>query len=226
MQNPEQQIDDYQEQIFWDIVTLLNSRLQLLKELSSSNLATEWTMGALAGLHRTIYYSLFDNLIVTLAWLFSNKNVDKRSLFWYLKQVRNNCKKFSKDEIDTQLAEIEKVRDEISKITTMRDQWIAHRDSSAFNNREEFLEENEIEIRDLETLVNLAESIIDAHFGEFKDCEVDFTLPSNDFKDVINGLKQLHELVFFLNEFDISFGKPDFEDHITQARKNLTLFNY
>lgn len=220
MQNPQSRIDDYQEQVYKDVVFLLNSRLSLLKQLNADENRILWAM-AFGGTFYVFNNSLFDNLVVTLSWLFSDR--EQRSLIWYLKQVKEHSQIFSKAEIDAQLKLIENAAETIEKLKTRRDKWIAHRDASASNNRDKFLKENKIEIEDFERLVNLAEEIIQEHFGRFQTAEVDFELPANDINDLARCISQRQELLLFLGEFDISIRKDNFMERIIQARKNLSI---
>lgn len=223
MQDPVKQISEYQDQSFSDIVFLLNSRFSLLKQLSERANQKVWRIAVIFGLLHTIYNALFDSLIVTLAWLYSKKLTDKRSLIWYLNQVKDNSKAFTKDEIDDQLNEIETHNDRILKIKNLRDKWITHRDPNAFNNRDQFLGENNLKIEDFEVLITLAEKIINKHFGRFQATEADFSLPSNDITDLARIINERNELLYFLEEFDIAKNKIDADERIELARKKLAL---
>lgn len=221
MQNPQSQFDAHLNQTFQDIVFLLRSRIELLKQLSADENQILWSMGAIFGIFYVVHQSLLDNLIVTLSWLFSKR--DNKSLIWYLNQVREHSASFSRDEIDEQLNQIDALEDTIERVKTVRDKCTVHRDPNAVNNREKFLTENKLELADFENLINLAERIINCHFGRFQDTTLDFGLPSNDVGALARCLEQRAELLRFLEEFDISNKKPDFVERILCARKNLSI---
>lgn len=211
---------DYQDKIYQVAVFLLNPRLALLKQLNADENKILWSIAAFYGIFSVFYQSVFDSLIVTLAWLFSEK--EDRGLIWYLNQVKMHSKVFSPDEIDAQLKEIKNNEEIINKIKTIRDKWIAHRDAAPFNDPDKFLKANEIRMEDLESLVGLAEGIIQEHFGRFRDTHVDFELPATDVNDLARCMTQRNAFLKFLEEFDFAKRTPDYMETVSQARKKLS----
>jgi hypothetical protein len=210
---------DYQDKIYQVAIFLINPRLALLKQLNDGENKVLWSIAAFHGIFTVFYQSVFDSLIVTLSWLFSQKA--DRGLIWYLNQVKVHSKVFSKDEIDAQLKQIQDAEETIKKILIIRDKWIAHRDAAPFNNPDKFLEENEITIEDLEKLVNLAERIIQEHFGKFQDTFVEFELPSTNLDDLTRCMIQRNGFLNFLEKYDIGKRNPDYLERVSQARKKL-----
>ncbi|CAN5231976.1 hypothetical protein BH10ACI1_BH10ACI1_04750 [soil metagenome] len=186
MQNPEEELKQYRQQIYKDVVFLMKTRLKLLKEFADGKNKLVWK-SPLGSLSSVLWDSLFDNLIVTLSWLYSSASRDKRSLIWYINKVKEYTDKFSDDEIKDQFGKIEEVADIIKKVKTVRDSWVGHRDPLAFNNPEFFLQDYEINLNELETLIRIAEEIINKHFGRFEDTEVDFDLPINGIEIMAKG---------------------------------------
>ena len=198
MQNPEQELKKYRDQIYLDIIFLLNTRLKLLKEFSERKNDILWTM-AVGGLSETFYRSLADNLVTTLSWIFSESKNDKRSLRWYLNQVKENVAGV-KDEIDKQLEKLDSVNDIVDRIKTVRDKWVAHRDPIAFNNPNDFLEKINISFEDFESLIKLVEEITNEHFEWFDDTSVDFDLPINGIEIMAKGEKARLALIDFARD--------------------------
>ncbi len=220
MQNPEEELKKYRRQIYKDGVFLMNTRFRFLKEFTDNNNRVIWE-NPLGGLSSIFYDSLFDNLIVTLSWLYSESKQDKRSLIWYLNQIKANTKKFSDEEIDEQLGKINEVKNIIEKIHIVRSKWIVHRDPIAFNNPKDFLESNEVSLQDFETLIKLAQEIINEHFGRFEDTEVDFDLPVIGIDGLVWGEKARRDLLYFIEEIDLSGGKADSEERKNKAIESL-----
>ena len=220
MQNPEEELRQYRQQIYKDVVFLMNTRLKLLKEFTDANNRLVWK-SPLGGLSSVLYDSLFDNLIVTLSWLYSPANRDKRSLVWYLNQVKANTDKFSSDEIDDQLKKIESVADIIDRVKTVRDKWVGHRDPIAFNNPKDFMDMNNIQIADFESLIRLAEEIINEHFGRFEDAHLIFDLPINGIDLLVKGENSRVDIIRFAEKIVLSRRKPNFEEQKNSAVEEL-----
>jgi hypothetical protein len=218
--NPQEELKRYRKQIYLDVVFLLNTRLQLLKEFSEEKNSIVWKI-ALSGFSEMVYRSLFDNLITSLSWLFSESKMDKRSLYWYLNQVKSNKLAFSIDEIDEQINQLNSVKAIVDKIKIVRDKWVAHRDVNAFNNPTYFLQTNNIKIEDFEILVNLAKEIIGEHSGRFDDTELDFDLAIKGVELLADAEKSRISLLEFICEIDISKRKPDFEERKNKAIEKL-----
>ena len=216
MQNPEEELKKYRRQIFQDLAVLLNFRFQLLTELTDNKNRVLWE--ALSGVFSVIYQSLFENLIITLSWLYSESKEDRRSLIWYLKQVKSHTQIFSDSEIEKQLEKIDQKKDIVAKLKTVRDKWIAHRDPIAFNNPNEFLNVNKIELQDFEILIKLAEGIIQEHYNKFEDTQVVFDIPTPGIYALCSSVEARKDLLNFLTELDTSIGKTDAED-----RKNIAI---
>jgi hypothetical protein len=87
----DEQFIDYQDQIFQDSAFLLSPKLSLLKQLKAEENHILWKMSFSTTI-LVFFNSVFDSLVVTLTWLFSDR--EKRSLIWYLEQVREHSKIF------------------------------------------------------------------------------------------------------------------------------------
>lgn len=216
MQNAEEELRQYRQQIYKDVVFLMNTRLKLLKEFADTKNRLVWS-SPLGGLSSVLWDSLFDNLIITLSWLYSSSNRDRRSLIWYLNQVKVNTKKFSDDEIDDQLKKIEKIKDTIEKIKIVRDKWVGHRDPVAFNDPEKFSQEYKVNLSEFETLIRIAEEIINEHFGRFEDAEVLFDLPIHGIDLLVKGEKSRVDILHFAEKIVLSRRKPDTEEQKNNA---------
>lgn len=220
MQNAEEELKQYRQQIYKDVVFLMNTRLKLLKEFADTKNRLAWN-SVLGGLSSVLWDSLFDNLIVTLSWLYSSSSRDKRSLIWYLNQVKANTKKFSADEIDNQLKRIDEIKDVIEKVKTVRDKWVGHRDPIAFNNPEQFSEDYKINLNEFETLIHVAEEIIAEHFGRFEDAHPIFDLPINGIDLLVKGENSRVDIIRFGEKVVLSRRKPDFEEQKNNAVDEL-----
>jgi AbiU2 len=172
MNNPEEELRQYREQIKKDIREIINPRLNYLK-----NLTDESNRLILEGRHGDVFvnfwWSLFDNLNVTLPWIFSKSGRDKRSLRWYLNQVKSNKVVFSEHEIDEQIKELDDLDEVIEKIKVLRDGWLAHRDPSSFKPRQDVLSTNKITLSDLEKLIILLRRIIKTHIERFENYSIE-----------------------------------------------------
>lgn len=220
MQNPEEELKQYRQQIYKDVVYLMNTRLKLLKEFADGRNQLVWN-SPLAGLSSVLWDSLFDNLIVTLSWLYSSASRDKRSLIWYLNKVKDNTDKFSDDEIDNQLKRIEETKDIIEKVKTVRDKWVGHRDPIAFNDPEKFLQDYEINLNELEASIRIAEKIISEHFGRFDDSHPIFDLPINGIDLLVKGENSRVDIIRFAEKIVLSRRKPNFEEQKNNAVEQL-----
>ncbi len=220
MQNPEEELKQYRQQIYKDVVFLMNTRLKLLKEFADSKNQLVWN-SPLGSLSSVLWDSLFDNLIVTLSWLYSSASRDKRSLVWYINKVKENTDKFSDDEINDQFGKIEEIADIIKKVKTVRDSWVGHRDPSAFNDPEKFLQDYKINLNELETLIRIAEEIIDEHFGRFEDTSVLFDLPINGIELLVKGESSRVNVIRFAEKLFLSRKNSDFEEQKGKAIKEL-----
>ena len=220
MQNPEEELKQYRQQIYKDVVFLMNTRLKLLKEFTDNKNTLAWN-SPLAGLSSVLWDSLFDNLIVTLSWLYSSASRDKRSLIWYINKVKENTDKFSDDEINNQFGKIEEVVDIIKKVKTVRDSWVGHRDPSAFNDPEKFLQDYEINLNELEALIKIAEEIINEHFGRFEDTAVLFDLPIHGIDLLVKGENSRVDIIRFAEKIILSRKKSDFEEQKNNAVDEL-----
>lgn len=216
MQNAEEELKQYRQQIYKDVVFLMNTRLKLLKEFADTKNRLVWN-SPLGGLSSVLWDSLFDNLIITLSWLYSSSSRDKRSLIWYLNQVKVNTKKFSDDEIDNQFKRIEKIKDIIEKVKIVRDKWVGHRDPVAFNDPEKFSQDYKINLNELETLIRIAEEIINEHFGRFEDTAVLFDLPIHGIDLLVKGENSRVDIIRFAEKIVLSRRKPDFEEQKNNA---------
>ncbi len=211
MQNPQEELKQYRQQIYKDVVFLMNTRLKLLKELSDTKNLLVWR-SPLGSLASVLWDSLFDNLIVTLSWLYSSASRDKRSLIWYLNKVKENMSEFSDEEIDNQIERINEIADIIDKVKTVRDKWVGHRDPVAFNDPESFLQTYNVNLNELETLIRCAEKIINEHFGRFEDSHVIFDLPINGIDLLVKGESSRVDIIRFAEKIILSRRKPDFEE--------------
>ena len=220
MQNPEEELKQYRQQIYKDVVFLMNSRLKLLKEFADEENRLAWK-SPLGSLSSILWDSLFDNLIITLSWLYSSSGRDKRSLIWYLNKVKENTNKFSDEEIYSQFEKINKVADTIDKVKTVRDRWIGHRDPVAFNDPENFLQSYNVNLGELEVLIRTAEEIINEHFGRFEDAHVIFDLPINGIDLLVKGESSRIDIIRFAEKIVLSRRKPNFEEQKNNAVEEL-----
>lgn len=220
MQNAEEELKHYRQQIYKDGVFLMNTRLKLLKEFADTKNRLVWNrpMGSLSSV---LWDSLYDNLIVTLSWLYSSSSRDKRSLIWYLNQVRANTKKFSDDEINSHFRKIEEIKDVIEKVKTIRDKWVGHRDPVAFNDPEKFSQNYTINLNEFETLIRVAEEIINEHFGRFEETTVLFDLPIHGIDLLVQGETSRVDIIRFAERVVLSKGKSDFEEEKNNAINEL-----
>lgn len=192
----------------------------MLKEFAEGKNTLAWN-SPLAGLSSVLWDSLFDNLIVTLSWLYSSSSRDKRSLIWYINKVKENTDKFSDDEIKDQFGKIEEVADIIKKVKTVRDSWVGHRDPIAFNDSENFLQDYEINLNELEALIRTAENIISEHFGRFDDSHPIFDLPINGIDLLVKGENSRVDIIRFAEKLFLSRKKSDFEGQKNNAIDEL-----
>lgn len=192
MIDPEAQLRNYRDQLFRDVVGLLDARLKLIKGFGESGNLVVWDP-PFGGTSHTFYWALIDSLIVTLHWLYSKSSRDKRSLRWYLEQVRSNTRRFSEDELNAQIEQLDKLDGEFSKIDALRSQWISHRDPAAFNDPNKFLKDNAISVEEVEGLVNTAKSILEEHSKRFDEAFPIYDAP-------ITGIDGLSECVTNRNQ--------------------------
>jgi hypothetical protein len=224
MNKPEEELRQYRKQIRTDVSFLMNTRLKLLKEFVEEKNKLAWN-SPLASLSSVLWDSLFDNLIVTLSWLYSSSSRDKRSLVWYLKQVRANAKVLSKvfsdDELNGQFARIEAKKEIIEKVKTVRDKWVGHRDPIAFNNPEKFLKDHEINLNEFESLIKVAEEIINEHFARFEEIYCVFDLPINGINLLVKGEKARVDVIKFAEKVILLKQDDDAENMMKEAVKSL-----
>jgi len=108
-----------------------------------------------------VYLLLWDNVVVTLYWIYDHKG--QRGLIWYLNQIRTF--KHSEKKVDEQIAKIQSLSGEIKKVKKFRDKWIAHRDKEPLEKYDEFWKkEARLTIKEVETLSDTAFEIIREHY--------------------------------------------------------------
>ena len=190
--------------MFW-----LNTRLELLKDFTDDKNSSLWD-GRLGTLSGVLFHSLFDNLIVTLSWLYASLESDeKRSLRWYLCQVKEHSKVFTEQELNTQLQTIDSAEDIVIKVKTVRDKWIAHRDPKAFNKPHVFLQTYHIDISDLEKLIEIAKEILQEHSQRFDDTDLNFDAPLHGVELLVEGGRLRTEMIKLFEEIDLDQLRDD-----------------
>ena len=214
MVNPDVQLKNYRDQLFRDVVGLLDARLKLIRGFAESSNQIVW-QAPFSGMSHTIYWGLIDSIIVTLHWLFSKSPSDKRSLRWYLEQVRSNTKRFSNAELDAQIKQLDDLDAEFAKIDALRNRWISHRDPNAFNDPNSFLKENAISVEEVENLVNTAKSILEEHSKRFDEAFPIFDAP-------ITGIEGLSECIVSRNQI-FEFKKRAFMSRSDEEIANIAL---
>jgi len=187
MTDPEARLQDYRQRLFIEFVRLLDSRLKLLRGFQDEANKLVWEP-PFGGFSRALRDSLFDSLIVTLSWIFSDSPSDKRSLRWYIEQVREHSSRFTNDELNGQLAQIETHKDVLDRVKNLRSRWLAHRDPSPFNDPTKFFEENRVTIGDVEKLVDCAKAILQEQTNRFDEVQLVYDAP-------IAGIESLTECI-------------------------------
>ena len=180
MQNPKKELQEYRDTLYKHDLILITARLNLLEQFHDPKHSLLWE-GPHAFTISFFYQSIFDNLIITLSWLFSDSTTEKRSIVWYLNKV-NEHNILSYDVIKANLQDIINEKDRIDKVKVVRDRWLAHRDPAPFNNPEAFFRENDISLDDLQALVNLAKRILREHFHLIDQMGISYDHPSADIK--------------------------------------------
>ncbi len=108
-----------------------------------------------------VYLLLWDNVVVTLYWIYDHKG--QRGLIWYLNQIRTFT--HSEKKVDEQIAKIQSLSGEIKKVKKFRDKWIAHRDKEPLEKYDEFWKkEARLTIKEVEILSDTAFEIIQEHY--------------------------------------------------------------
>lgn len=100
-----------------------------------------------------------------------------------------------KTNIDSHLCSIESLQEIYLRLKGARDQSIAHRDKTAFDNPKKFWEDNQLSIEDIETLTHTVIDIVKDIFGMMNDAELEF-LPSSKIglDTVLWRLKECHKM--------------------------------
>lgn len=83
------------------------------------------------------------------------------------------------------------------------------------------MEKNQISIQDFESLVELAEEIINEHFEMFEDTSTLFDLPTSGVKELAQFVHAGEDLREFVKELVLSKKEGDFEERIIKATKSL-----
>jgi hypothetical protein len=156
-----------QKLLFVDAILDVQKKLKAIEYLlwrvdESEKLENRITFDVYKELLILLHKLLFENIVVTLCWLFDKKG--DRSLFWYLKEAKTSQPNKA-TLIDSQIKKIENSSVELGKIKHIRDKWLAHRDKVTFENPEVFWEKGKRpNIKDIKSLVATASEILESHF--------------------------------------------------------------
>ncbi len=98
----------------------------------------------------------------------------ERSFIWYINQLKEHSTSFEKpqrftnEELDEQLKEIEDERANLKIIGKYRDKWFAHRDKKYFDNPMKLWVDEPLNINVLESTVGLAKRLVEQHFSKIR----------------------------------------------------------
>lgn len=168
----------------WVHVALANSRLQYFQELNER--ASTYRSGVWG---RTFFLmaedALYLDAALTIEKLFDPSG--DRSLARYLNRFEQSRKVLvlrfedlvTPKVIQDQHDQIAHHKNTYDKLRTLRDSWLAHHDKKAFDNPREFSHVNFLPRKELQPLVETANSIVTTHY-EARDGGVVYDLPGRE----------------------------------------------
>ena len=202
MKNPDSQLQQIRERLTGHVV-VLDAKLEMYEDLRAGiNDERRKVLNQFVAFFRYAEDAFLTDIILTLTKIYDVSADAKRSLFHYLKLVRDNFgqlesknSEFTVSTVNLQLAEIEARRVQLETLKIHRDKWRAHHDKQYFDRPAKLDEEAPLNVDDLRQLVEVAKQILWTHHGAFDDIEMVMRLGNADDLTRLMQLLQRHDML-------------------------------
>jgi hypothetical protein len=97
-----------------------------------------------------VYLLVWESVVINVSWLYEKTWYEKngnrvrknkvRSLYWYIEEQKKSFPN-KITTLDSQVLKIDNLEKTITKVRSIRNKWIAHRDKKAFENPSKYLKE-------------------------------------------------------------------------------------
>jgi hypothetical protein len=96
-------------------------------------------------------------------------------------------------DLEEHLSKINSFEGKMSRLETLRNEWLAHHDSSAFDDPDSFLNEYYVRPNELDDMISCAQSILERHYLAFGSDFSPGLTRETDFLSILDILKRYHE---------------------------------
>jgi hypothetical protein len=199
-------LEDYLDKIYTEF-TDLNILLETMKYLRNINrLEQHEVINQTSPFFNYVYILILQDIVLRLDRLYEKTTIQNnnlqcgknntRSLYWYLEQMKIHSssfqkpQKFSTQEINEQIEEIDSMNDKLQVIGAWRDKWFAHRQKEYFDNPDKMSKDYPLLMQDIEDLIGFAKNLINEHHSKLQQLGVNWT----------NDLIEINKIISFLIE--------------------------
>ena len=142
--------------------------------------------------------AFYTDAALTVYKLMSKK--EDRSIVKYLNKSIHDLNRIdypgdplTRSDLERHLSKIKSFEGKMDRLETLRNEWLAHHDSSAFDDPDSFLSEYYVKPNELDDMISCAQSILERHYLAFGSDFSPGLSRETDFLSIVDILKRYHE---------------------------------